>query len=160
MTNPAESAGHIAHAAENIDSAKSLNTSLESDLSSYLDVLDKLDERIASVGVGLEATNLARLLGIGVEAVGAADHVEAADETHHFEETTNALTALKMVEDSADGGHVVLTEAVEKAGVAVAALKELVGAIKAVHDQCSEVTVSLLSAAANVEQLGQRFNVG
>jgi methyl-accepting chemotaxis protein len=160
MTDQSAAAGHVAAASSDIETCLGLNHSLKSDLGQYLGAIDSLADIVGQVGAGLEGTNIQREAAIGETAEEAQNHVTAADETAHFEETQNALQALEHVKDSAQGGTSVLQEAKEAAAVAYRALEELTGAIQAVYAQSDEVDVSLLSAVSNVEQLGQRLNVG
>jgi hypothetical protein len=87
----------------------------------------------------------------------ATGHIRLADETGHFDESTNAIELLHHVFETTDGQVGILRETKEALLIAHARLDEAVLSLRQVHASADEVILSTGGALENLDQLAQRL---
>ena len=126
------------------------------DIASALNVIGTTPEDLAGLAEVLD-NQLQNALAAQKLADEAYDHVKAADEEGHFEESTNAMQLLEHVKDTAEGQAQVITEAKEALVILLARLDEVKLSLEQVNSASDETVQSTGGAEANLEQLAQRL---
>lgn len=156
MADFGEALGHISEARGKNLEAEGREKGLADDTASALTVIGTTPENLAGLAEVLD-NQLQNALAAKQLADEAYDHVHAADEDGHFEESTNAMQLLEHVKDTAEGQAGVLTEAKEALVILLARLDEVKLSLEQVNASSDETVQSTGGAEANLEQLAQRL---
>ncbi len=158
MADLDQAAGSAEEGKSLAETCNSQNSSLAGFLDTALTAVGDAPKNIGSVLNSIQHTLIARQKQIGEIAENAQDHVRAADETGRYDATEDASTRLEAVKQAVVTGALVLEDARGYAYIAQDNLRELVGALTVVRQQCDGVSVELLAGISDIEELIRRLS--
>lgn len=150
-----EAVGHVNEALRHNEEAAGRQKGVEDDTASAVSAFPTTDALAKVVEVIDNQIENARAAYTAAEEM--ITEIQAADETHHFQESENAHALAEHVRDTSEGQLQVLTEAKEAMMVALTRLDEAKLSLEQVHTAAGETIQSTGGVKENLDQLIQRL---